>query len=219
MTICHPSRDKLIILDYMSCIYHACTGMKIGPPNKLCYLWLKNDDDKRRKGSERGSLSKGSWEHQRWSSYTQICLNKSWASNGKVNVCTVFCGITACPRPMEAAPLLFSHEQRQQCLQSSTNDNFCSWSVAMLIVHCLHIFQWHQITASLLCMVHEPSLKLPPLWAQFQFNMIRHWTSTWQSSLCRDLFGDLLVGNARGNVVFSYATKLCLINFRTETLE
>jgi hypothetical protein len=34
-----------------------------------------------------------------------------------------------------------------------TNDNFCSRSIALLIVNRLHIFQWHQITASLLCMV------------------------------------------------------------------
>jgi len=154
MTICHPSRDKLIILDYMSCIYHACTGMKIGPLNKLCYPWLKNGDDKRKKGSERGSLSKGSWEHQRWSSYTQICLNKSWASNGKVIVCTVFCGNIACPRPIEAAPLFFSHEQWQQRLQSSANDNLGSWSVALLVVHSLDIFQWHPIATNLPWMVH-----------------------------------------------------------------
>jgi len=198
-----PLEGQVHHIDYMSYICHACTGMEIGPPNKLCYPWLKNDDDKRRKGSERGSLSKGSWEHQRWSSYTQICLNKSWASNGKVNVCTVFCGITACPRPMEAAPLLFSHEQRQQCLQSSTNDNFCSW-------------------------VHEPSLKLPPLWAQFQFQQHKMWVwkKTWLDTellhgiaLWRDLFGDLSVGNARGNVVVSYAVKLSPISFSTETFE
>jgi len=60
-----------------------------------------------------------------------------------------------------------------------------------LIVHCLHIFQWHQITASLLCMVHEPFLKLPPRWAQFQKNMSRHWTAMWQSSLKRFVWGSL----------------------------
>ena len=38
-------------------------------------------------------------------------------------------------------------------------------------------------------------------------NMNRHQTSTLQSSLCRDSFVALQVGNARGNVVFSYATK------------
>ena len=81
----------------------------------------------------------------------------------KENVCTVFYGNTACPRLIEAAPLIFSHEQQQQCLQSSTNDNLCSYSVALFIAHRLYIFQWHQITVSLLCMVHQPFLKLPPL--------------------------------------------------------
>ena len=50
-------------------------------------------------------------------------------------------------------------------------------------------------------------------------NMNRHQTSMLQSSLCRDLFGDLPVGHARGDAVFSYAIKLCLISFSTETLE
>jgi hypothetical protein len=72
------------------------------------------------------------------------------------NVRTVFYGNTACIRPIEAAPLLFSHEQQQQCLRSSTNDNLVHWS----------------------------SLKSPPLWAQFQFSSTgcyedrrKHWTS------------------------------------------
>jgi hypothetical protein len=50
-------------------------------------------------------------------------------------------------------------------------------------------------------------------------NMNIHQTSTLQSSLCRDLFGDLPMGNARGDTIISYATKLCLISFSTETLE
>jgi hypothetical protein len=72
----------------------------------------------------------------------------------KWNVCTVLCGNTTCPRPIEVAPLIFSHEQRQQCLQSSINDNPCSCSTALIVIQSLHIFQWHPIAASLLCMMH-----------------------------------------------------------------
>jgi len=68
---------------------------------------------------------------------------------------------------------------------------FGSWSVALLVVHSLYIFQWHPIAASLLCMVHEPSLKLPPRWAQFQKNTSRHWTAMWQSSLKRFVWGSI----------------------------
>jgi hypothetical protein len=41
----------------------------------------------------------------------------------------------------------------------------------------------------------------------------------WQSSLYKNLFVALQVGNARGDAVLSNATKLWLINFSTETLE
>jgi hypothetical protein len=45
----------------------------------------------------------------------------------KGNIYTVSCRITVCPCPIEAAPLLFSYEQQQQCLQSSTNGNLVYW--------------------------------------------------------------------------------------------
>jgi hypothetical protein len=112
-----------------------------------------------------------------------------------------------------------------------TNDNFCSRSIALLIVHRLHIFQWHQITTSFCawcisllwsypnCELNSSSAAQDVKKKNRKKTMIRHWTSMLQSSLCRDLFVDLPVGNARGDAVFSYATKFCLISFSTETLE
>jgi len=55
----------------------------------------------------------------------------------------------------------FSREQQQQHLLSSIKEDLLSGSFALLIVHCLHIFQWHPIAISLLCHVHWPSLKSP----------------------------------------------------------
>jgi len=77
-------------------------------------------------------------------------LNIKW----KGNVCTILSGNTTCPRPIEAAPLFFSHEQQQQCFQSSTNDNPCSCSTTLIVIQSLHIFQEHPIAASFLCLVH-----------------------------------------------------------------
>ena len=147
-----PWRASLSYRSYVHIFIMHVSGWKVDSPTRGLLHWTEKDG-KWRKGSKGSSLLKGSWEHQRWSSETQIRLNKCWSSNGK-GMSAVFYGNTACPRPIEAAPLFFSSEQQQQCLQSSTNDNLCSCSVALLIVHHLHIFQGHQITASLLCMVH-----------------------------------------------------------------
>jgi len=61
---------------------------------------------------------------------------------------------TTCPCSIEVVPFLFSHEQWQQCLQSSTNDNPCSHSTALIVVQSLRIFQEHIIAASFLFLVY-----------------------------------------------------------------
>jgi len=68
-------------------------------------------------------------------------------------------------------------------------------------------------------MVHWPSLKSPHCELNSSSaaqdvglkkkKRSRHRTSTWQSSLCRDLFVDLLVGNARGNVELPLQVSVC----------
>jgi hypothetical protein len=128
--------------------------------------------------------------------------------NGKGTSAQSLAGNTTCPRSIEVAPLLFSHEQWQQCLQSSTNDNPCSRSTALIVVQSLHIFQEHIIVASFLFLVHGISFQPFLLWTTFRSSSIkccserkksRHWTLTEQNSPYRSLFAALPVRNRRGD--------------------
>jgi hypothetical protein len=107
--------------------------------------------------------------------------------SGKGTFAQSLAGNTTCPRSIEVAPLLFSHEQWQQCLQSSINDNnLCSRSTALIVVQSLHIFQGHIITASFLFLLHWPFFQTSLLWTPFRSSSIgccyeknksRHWRS------------------------------------------
>ena len=74
--------------------------------------------------------------------------------SGKGTSVQALAGNTTCLRSIEVVPLLFNHEQWQQCLQSSTNDTLCSHSTALIVVQSLHIFQEHTIAASFLFLLH-----------------------------------------------------------------
>jgi len=152
MTICHPSKGKFIVLDYMSYICHACTKLKIGSPIQGLLHWnemMGNEERGQREAhcqkeveNIRGEVARlrSAWtsvEHQ----MERECLH---------NLLWEHCSSTShwsCTSP-------FQSWTTTTMPSVITNDNFCSRSIALLIVHRLHIFQWHQITTSLLCMVH-----------------------------------------------------------------
>jgi len=146
-----PLEGRVLHIDYMfihlSCMYHK--EKEVPRPSFATPDWTKmmgNEERGQREAHCQKKVESIKGEVAR--------LTPAWTSvEHQIEVYTVFYGNTACPCPIEVAPLLFTHEQQQQCLQSSINDNLCSCSVALLIVHRLHIFQWHQITARLRCVV------------------------------------------------------------------
>jgi len=52
------------MLIHLTCMF---TGWNIGPPTEGLLYMAERKNGKQRKGSNRGSLSKRNWEHQRWS--------------------------------------------------------------------------------------------------------------------------------------------------------
>jgi hypothetical protein len=112
-----PLEGPVHHIDDMSYIYYACAGMKIDPPNKLWYPWLKKKDGKWRKGSDRGSLSKENWSitgeiARLRSAWTRVehQMEKWMSAQSSVRTLLV--------HSYWSCTSLFSHEQRQQCLQS-----------------------------------------------------------------------------------------------------
>jgi len=149
--------------------------MKIGPPNKLCYPWLKKRWWEMKKGVRERLIVKRELRASKMKQLDLDLLEQVLSIKWKGNVCTVLWGNTACPRPIEAAPLFFSHEQWQQCLQSSTNDSLCSCSTALIVVQNLYIFQEHLIAASFLRLVHWPLFQPFLLWTPFWSSSIGCW--------------------------------------------
>ena len=113
-------------------------GWKVGPPHKLCCTWLEKND-----GGEERCQIEAHYHIKVENIKGEVArLRFAWTSveylNGKRMFAQSSVG-TLLVHVQLKLPLLFSHEQQQQCLQSSTNDNSGSYPVALLNVHRLHI--------------------------------------------------------------------------------
>ena len=161
-----PFEGQVHHLDYMSYIYHACTGMKnrFPHPRSTTLDWKRWEMKKgvreglivkRKKGEvarltsawastvckkeERECLHSLLWKH-RLSTSNWSCSSHFSVMNSSIN-----------------------------CLQSSTNDDLFSGSAALLIVvESLNIFQEHLIAASFLCPVQWFSFQSSLLWTPFR---------------------------------------------------